>query len=112
MRGVKGWFVCSKNYRANDKHPRHEVSAAIKRLKEKHPEALITVEDLDSIFHADDEDTVDEDTQDEVRGVHDDSEDSDLAYWTIQQGMEIEANLSETSFINGCEINKLTIHIE
>lgn len=49
MRGVKGCFVCGRNHLANDKHPREEVTAAIRRLKENHPAALLSTTDLDAI---------------------------------------------------------------
>ena len=60
MRGVKGCFVCGKDHRANDRHPRTEVSAAIQKLKEKHPEALITIGDLDAIFNTEGSSSEDE----------------------------------------------------
>lgn len=103
MRGVRGRFVCSKNHMASDRHPRHEVSAATNKLKEEHPETLITVEDLDSIYHTDDgiEDEPAAGTKDSVRWVYEDSEDSDLSYCTYQQGIGIEASLTQTSFLHG-----------
>lgn len=93
----------SKDHRDNDKHIFHEVSAVNKKIKEKNPEPLITVKDLDSIYDADDmlKGETNEGTQYEVRWVYEEIEDSFLAYWTIQQWKEVEDNLSEVSFING-----------
>lgn len=47
---MKGCFVCGKDHRANEKHEREEVSAGIKRLKEEHITAMLTVADLDVLY--------------------------------------------------------------
>lgn len=49
MNGVKGFFVCCKNHRANTKHSREEVIAAVKNLKERQPQALLSVENLETV---------------------------------------------------------------
>lgn len=49
LRNVRGCFVCGKLHRANEKDPRHEVTAAIRRLKANHPSALLTISDLETI---------------------------------------------------------------
>lgn len=46
MRDVKGCLVCVQLHMANYQHPREEVTAAINKLKEKFPIALITVSDM------------------------------------------------------------------
>lgn len=46
MRGHKGCIVCKQDHRARDHHSPHEVKAAFEKLKNKHPSALLTVEDL------------------------------------------------------------------
>lgn len=47
---MKGWFVCGPNHRENDKHKREEVSAAIKRLREKYVTALLKVAGLEEVL--------------------------------------------------------------
>lgn len=51
MRGVRGCFVCGQDHRANTRYSRDEVTAAINKLKAKHPAALLTVEDFSSIIN-------------------------------------------------------------
>lgn len=46
MRGVKVCLVCGKGHRSNDRHYCEVVNKEVQRLKEKHPKALITVEDM------------------------------------------------------------------
>lgn len=46
MRDLKGYFVCGKDHRENDMHNHEDVSEAIKKLIERHPTALLTVEGL------------------------------------------------------------------
>lgn len=46
MCGEKGCFVCGRRHRANEKHYLYKVTAAARKLKEKKPTALLTVEDL------------------------------------------------------------------
>lgn len=48
LRGVKS-FQCGEPHMANQRHPHHEVSAAVKRLKQKHHTALLTVANLECI---------------------------------------------------------------
>lgn len=49
MRRVKWCFVCNRDRRASDKHKPDEVTAAVKRLKEKEPNPFLTVEGLSLI---------------------------------------------------------------
>lgn len=42
--------MCGRDHRAKEKHKREEVSAVIKRLKDKHATGLLTVADLDAVF--------------------------------------------------------------
>lgn len=65
MRGIKGCFVCGKDHNANTKHPPDEVTAAINKLKAKHPQALLTVEDLAAVVEMT---TTDEQRQEEEQG--------------------------------------------
>lgn len=46
FRVVKGCFICGKPRGSGDRHPRAEVSSAIRKLKDKHPQEMLTVEDL------------------------------------------------------------------
>lgn len=46
MKGVNGCFVCGQDHRANKIHTKEEVNEAVKKLKEKHPQELLTVENL------------------------------------------------------------------
>lgn len=46
IRGVKGYFVCAKDHRENNRHIRDKVNTAIKSLLSKHSQALVSVEDL------------------------------------------------------------------
>lgn len=65
---MKGCFVCGRDHKAKDKHKRGEVIEAIKRLKEKHHMALLTITDLDAIqtMTQDDSETMEESSDDEV----------------------------------------------
>lgn len=70
MRGVRGCFVCGRSHRANEHHPRDEVTAAINRLKARHPRALITVDDLaflaNNYLNMDEDDDEEEDPEADV----------------------------------------------
>lgn len=44
--GAKGYFVCGVDHRANTRQLRQEVATEMNELKKKHPEALLTVEDV------------------------------------------------------------------
>lgn len=46
MNRISGFFVCRKlDHKANQKHSSDEVSAAIRRLKMRHPTAFLTEQD-------------------------------------------------------------------
>lgn len=47
--GYTTLFVCGNPHRANERHPRHEVTAAIRKLQVNYPSDLLTVADLDCI---------------------------------------------------------------
>lgn len=49
MGGVKGCFVCGRDHRDNDQRLPDELRAAIMRLKDKHPSAMLIMTDLDVI---------------------------------------------------------------
>lgn len=55
MLGVHGCFVCGKYHTENKKHPRVEVSAAIRKLKDRHPTTLLRVTDMNAIFNVKDD---------------------------------------------------------
>lgn len=87
MRGVKGCLVCGKQNREKHYHPREEVSEAIKRWKQRHPTALITVEDLETIFTQDEgqgSDGVSDGGEVRLEGKQE-GEDSELTYLTCHQ---------------------------
>lgn len=46
MKGLKGCLLCGEHHRANTKHSMEEVSEAVRKIKSKHPQALLTVEYL------------------------------------------------------------------
>lgn len=50
MRGVKGCFVYGKNHRKNSRHSRKEVTEAVNRLKRRHLQATLSVEDLADVL--------------------------------------------------------------
>lgn len=43
---MKGCYVCGKNHKARTRQSPKEVREAIERLKNKNPQAMITVSDL------------------------------------------------------------------
>lgn len=69
---MRGCFVCGGAHLANDKHPGDQATAAIRRLKEKHPTALITVKYLDAIYNMDAVGSDTEDLEKDVQWVEDD----------------------------------------
>lgn len=50
MGGVRGCFVCGQDYRAADMNPPKDVAEDVKELKERAPNAYLTVEDLDALL--------------------------------------------------------------
>lgn len=102
MRGVRGCFVCGRDHRANDRNRREEVSQAIRKLKEKHPSALITIEDLNALYNQSDPDDEDAESGNDVKWADDESGDSDLAFLTIDQKEDLEERLAASAFLHGC----------
>lgn len=108
MRGVKGCFVCGENHRANTRHPPHEVTAAIEKLKSKHPQALITVEDLAAVVEmTSNNDEHDSGVQwlDDTIAVDTDQVDQ-LTYLTVEEAQSVESTLAEISYKHGATDNK------
>lgn len=107
MRGVKGCFVCGGNHRANTRHKREEVTAAITKLKSNHPSALLTVDDLALVIDM----VLDDD--DEIQGHQDDDgvewmddqeateEPSDIAFMTETEAKSVEQALSNSAYLHG-----------
>lgn len=67
MQGIKFFFKCGKEHRANDHHTRGEVTEAIQCLKARHPTASLVESELDYISamisdegHAQDDDERDD----------------------------------------------------
>lgn len=50
MKELKECFVCWQGHLVMQRQIRDKVTAGIKKLKEKHSTALLTVEDLSSIY--------------------------------------------------------------
>lgn len=61
LRGVKGCFVFGQNHMENDKHPREEVRTAIKKLGDKYPSALLSLDDVSGIHELCEEGQMDDD---------------------------------------------------
>lgn len=51
MRGVKGCSVCGQDHRANTRNYRNEVTATVKKLKDRNPQALVTVDELADVVN-------------------------------------------------------------
>lgn len=96
-----------KYHRANTKHSRDEVKSAVKRLKEIHPQSLLTVEELDAVVNIasmtddDDKGLADED---EVRwfeyGDNEEAE-NDMVYLTTEDAKDLKETLYNTPFFHG-----------
>lgn len=107
LRGVKGCFVCGKDHYANQKHPRDEVTAAINKLKNKHPRALLTVEDLAFITELYDDNDKEESGEEQAEWAEDDSsndEEDNIAYIADVDLKSIEVRLSNSAFIHGMTV--------
>lgn len=79
--------MCGKFHIARDRHCRKYISDEIKRLKEKLPSDLLTIEDMDEIYHGDLwKINVRSNDEDEIKWTVEDDTDSDLSFWTGQQG--------------------------
>lgn len=120
MQGIKGCFVCGEPHRANSKHPREQVTAAINRHKAQHPNALLTIEDLAAVVEmtVDAEEDVDPDdvqwAEDDEQGPDVDEDDveaflieddftgtSDLDHMSRDDMAELETRLANSAFIHG-----------
>lgn len=104
MWGVTGCFVCGEKHNRNTRHPGDEVTAAITKLKERHPTALIMIEDLDAVQEMclDEEDNGQEDNyaqwaEDEYQDEYEDEQ----AYAAIDVTSNIEQALANNAFLHG-----------
>lgn len=80
------------------------MTAAIKKLKKKHPSALLTVEDLHSIVHqACQAKRNNEDSDEDVIWVEDNSESDDdkLEYMAVEDLGNVKTSLEDNAFIHG-----------
>lgn len=109
--------MCGEPHNANTKHSRDQVTATINRLKQKHPKALLTIEDLAAVVEmpADggeqDENVSSEDVRWAEEVVTDDDEDlaliiepgdpinSDLDHMLKSDARRVEAALANSAFI-------------
>lgn len=104
MRGVKGCFVCGRDHRAKTRHPREEVTAAINRLKSKHPTAWLTVDDLAAVFDmamVDDESNPNKEP--DAQWAEDDELgdiEEDLRFME-ETGSQVERALASSAFLHG-----------
>lgn len=105
MRGVKGCFVCGRDLRANSRHSREELTAAINKLKSRHPSALITVEDLSSVMAMaiDDAENAESENEDDAfwNEEDDDSDEPELAYMATIDQKAVETMLADNAFTHG-----------
>lgn len=104
MCGVKGCFVWGQDHRANNLHSRDEVTAAIIKLKSRHPTALLTFEDLHSVVNMNIEDDDHEEENDEDDGEmrnedEEDPDDSDVSYMTTTDMQSVEKVLANNAFV-------------
>lgn len=102
MHGVKGCFVCGQDHRANTRQSRDEVTAAVKKLKEKHPSSLLTVEDLEAVLHMVDQEGQAGDDEDFARwACESEDDDSYFALITIEDAVGLERSFANISFLHG-----------
>lgn len=103
--GAKGCFVCGKDHRDNTCHSREEVTAAVKKLMEKHPKAFLTVEDLSAVVNMPLEDSPSEeqDADDfaEWANDEDDDENPEIDFLTMNEAAEVYKALENRVFVHG-----------
>lgn len=46
LKGLEGWFDSSSNHMENEKHPREDVRASIKKLRDNQPTPVLTLDDV------------------------------------------------------------------
>lgn len=92
FRGLSRSFVCGEAHRATDKHPRDQFTTAIGRLKDKHPTALITVEELDAIYNMDAIESPSEDLEEgEVQWLNEDNDSEvEMACLSVEDAEVVE----------------------
>lgn len=102
---MKECFVGRRDHRSNETHESEEVSAAIKRLKEKHVTALLTVAHLDAILKLGEDG---EDDREEVNEAQWEEEESDedevrmeMAHVANEELLVTERAFSNTAFVHG-----------
>ncbi len=108
IRGVKGCFVCGQNHKARSRHPAHEVRAAIEKLKQNNPTALISVEDLAFIS----EELAQDNSEDknEIEFSDDEDNESQSEAYIVEDALDMhkqtEAKLANMSFLHGRSYEK------
>lgn len=94
MREMKGCFVCGEDHLACEEHSREKISIEIERLKAKYPTALISIEDLASIYQMDETDEEgenNEDVGDQMKWAQ--GENASDIFITALEGKDIEQHL-------------------
>lgn len=105
------FFVCGKDHRANNRHSREEVTTAVNKLKEKHPNAFVTVEDLSAVVNMVLNDSEnDEASEHYAQWANDDgdAQDSDISFLTMDNAAKIEKSLENRAFAHGRSIPTTT----
>ena len=103
--GVKGCYVCGKNHMARTRHSRDEIMAAIKKLKEKHSKALLSVEDLAMITDDLLWDGEGEGNKDDIVLSEDEAEAGYIACDVMELHKDQEVHLANISFVHGRTFN-------
>lgn len=103
IRGVKGYFVCGQDHRANTRHSHDEVTKSINKLKEGNPTALLTVDDLQSVVNLTMEERGQEEEKDGILWNEDEYEevDTDLVLMAAPDLKSVEKLLGYNAFIDG-----------
>lgn len=103
MKNVKGCFVCGEDNRSNPRQSKEKVSEAVRKFKVKHPQALLTVEDISCVVNmvmVDANMKEDEETR-WAEEEDDDDSSSDIAFMAFDNDRKLEASLSYNVYIHG-----------
>lgn len=105
IRGVKGCFVCGQDHRASTRHSREEVTSAINKLKSRHPQALLTVEDMAAVVELANDPHTESTSEEEVRWAVDTDDDETaevlLASVTEEDSQDLEMAFANSAFLHG-----------
>lgn len=105
MRGVKGCLVCGQSQREKVRHTRDEVTAAINKLKEKLPSALITIADVVHIVEQCNEEKGSTSNENDIMAEwaeeDEGTDDSTLTFIAEHDLFSIEESLDTSSFLHG-----------